>query len=264
MKTKVKETKKDVNIDIKIENNLMSKNKNTTQDEGLDVPSKANQFKKPLSSAAYQYNPDLPRLVNEYYGVMASKQLYDFTSSRQTPLNLNQYFPTGAAASTSDTNRLQSQLAPMTPIHQQNTSGYPYHSGNEDEDEDSNDNFEDTMSHPENEEDGNEENQAELNPLNIPHIDFLNGRMRLKKFKSTDVTVNMIKASALTKEQEDYMASAIHQSEMQNRALTITRAKTGHRVQPRTIVKYNIGSYIRDHNPMYWAELTGLNPPLGS
>lgn len=85
MKAKMKESKKDINIDIKIENNLMSRNKQIMPE---NAPAKQNKSKGDVN---YTYNPSLPPEVNAYYGIMASKKLYE-PSPSPNPINLQQYF----------------------------------------------------------------------------------------------------------------------------------------------------------------------------
>lgn len=237
MKAKVKGSKKDINIDINIENNLMSKNKTISQDSEPEVPKPQNK----LNTKLHKYNPELPRMVNDYYGIMASKQLYDITSSRPTPLNLNQYFPSTVSGQ------------PQNPIHQPGHtlqfSPIGHTPGNEDGEENT-DIFEDSHEQPVDE-------NVSLNELNIPHIGFLNGRMTLKKFKPEDITIDMIKNSVLNAEQEAYMQQSIHQSEKTNRTTIINRVKNRNRVHPKSIVKYNLGQYVKDFYPEYWSELTG-------
>ena len=79
---------KNINIDINIENILMSKNKIPKGEN--DMPSNKNA---PTVQHKYMYNPELPREVNEYYGIMAAKKFYENTSSisGQNPVNLNSY-----------------------------------------------------------------------------------------------------------------------------------------------------------------------------
>ena len=85
MKAKVRETKKDINIDIQIENNLMSKNKYNTP------PREDNKFKKKPNEGGGGgggYDPSLPAEVNAYYGLMAAKNLYE-TSAKPTRPDLS-------------------------------------------------------------------------------------------------------------------------------------------------------------------------------
>ena len=231
MKAKVNGSKKDINIDISIENNLMSKNKTVAPDpeSTQDTP-----IQKLKNSSLHKYNPDLPRMVNEYYGVMASKQLYDFTSSRPAPLNLNQYFPSVEA------NRPQVQTPSI--IHPQ-----------EDEETDI---FEDPQ--------GENEDVSFFNTMDIPHVDFVNGRIKFNIFAPDDISVDMIKSSALNAGQESYLKAHIPKNEKGNRKTAIDRIKGGHRIQTKTIVKYNLGAYVRDINPVYWSEITGVNEPMGA
>jgi hypothetical protein len=86
MTSKVKHNQKDINIVVEIENNLMSKNK--TQ-QSHDKEEKQNARPR-INTIEHTYNPELPRMINEYFGVMASKQPYSI-SGRHQPLNINNY-----------------------------------------------------------------------------------------------------------------------------------------------------------------------------
>lgn len=77
---------KDINIDINIENNLMSKNK-THQNDDKEEKQKG---RPQISTKEYIYNPELPRMINDYFGLMASKQPYSI-SGRPQPFNINDY-----------------------------------------------------------------------------------------------------------------------------------------------------------------------------
>lgn len=120
MKSGVKETKKDINIDINIENNLMSKNKQTLPKNDASKKAPENIQHK------YVYNPELPREVNEYYGIMASKRLYE-SSASPNPIHLQQYFqppvnptavaPTGTTAvAPTSVSSVSSTPPPVAPI----------------------------------------------------------------------------------------------------------------------------------------------------
>lgn len=89
MKAKVKETKKDINIDIIIENNVLSKNKM--------IPSNGDDEKKtnkPNSGGGsggnnlQSINNNASRLLGEYYGIMAQRDLYRQSTP---PFNLQQF-----------------------------------------------------------------------------------------------------------------------------------------------------------------------------
>lgn len=78
-------TKEDnVKININIENNLLSKNK----EKCCKVNDKKNNDDKPKIYS----NPQYPPMINEYYGEMAKKKLYD-VSRNHLPINLPSYFP---------------------------------------------------------------------------------------------------------------------------------------------------------------------------
>jgi hypothetical protein len=89
MKAKLKETTKDINIDIVIENNLMSKNR-------FDKPKEKKRPLKPAEDSQKKdlpgtTNQSIPRLLSEYYGVMAQRDLYNMNRVQQMPFNLNQF-----------------------------------------------------------------------------------------------------------------------------------------------------------------------------
>lgn len=86
MKTKVKESNKAINVEIVIENNLMSKNKMIPPQEEKESQGKP-LAKKPASSGAL--NGNMSRLLSEYYGVMAQRDLY--RQSQPSPFNLQQF-----------------------------------------------------------------------------------------------------------------------------------------------------------------------------
>lgn len=95
MKSKIKETNKDININIEIENNLLSKNKMKNEDDVIDDNKKTQSFPKSKHSA-----PPLSRtnqnLLSDYLGIMAARDLYN--ANRTQPLNLTQYLnPTSRA-----------------------------------------------------------------------------------------------------------------------------------------------------------------------
>ena len=56
---------RDINIDINIENNLMSKNKQLMP-KGEQKPQENERIVLP----EYTYNHELPRVVNEYYALL--------------------------------------------------------------------------------------------------------------------------------------------------------------------------------------------------
>ena len=82
---------KDVHININIENNLMSKNKQVEQPNTSNIQKPAQ--KPQITHGGYHlYNPDLPREVNDFYGIMAAKQMHKL-SGRNQPLNLSNVLP---------------------------------------------------------------------------------------------------------------------------------------------------------------------------
>ncbi len=87
-KTKSKLSKKDININIEIENNLLSKNKMKNEDDFNDDNKDTQTFQKSKPSA-----PPLSRtnqnLLSDYLGIMAARDLYN--SNRTQPLNLTQF-----------------------------------------------------------------------------------------------------------------------------------------------------------------------------
>ena len=92
MKTKIRETKKDINIDIQIENNLLSKNK--YNDSNVPPPQQAAKKKGPYVNHPFynQYNPQLGSAVNDFLGIMAAKSLYSL-SDRSQPFSIQNILP---------------------------------------------------------------------------------------------------------------------------------------------------------------------------
>ena len=88
-KANVKDNKRDIDIDITIENNLMSKNTYDTKKKKKHSQDKS----EPTVAAEPAYNNwNMPREVAEYYGIMASKKMHDLLV-RDQPRDLNQYLP---------------------------------------------------------------------------------------------------------------------------------------------------------------------------
>lgn len=87
MKTKVKESRKDIKIDIQIENNLMSKNKNSAPDDNVNTgkikPMGSSMKNTPPISKANQ------NVLSDYLAITAARDLYN--SNRSQPLNLTQF-----------------------------------------------------------------------------------------------------------------------------------------------------------------------------
>jgi hypothetical protein len=118
MKTKVHGDKDKINIDINIENNLMSKNPYKTTEDKMATQATQRQQQTKLTPNHYQYNPELPKLVNEYLGIMAYKNLFN-TNDFQQPRDLGTHLTnlthapsTVAAAPTPPT----VAPAPTTPV----------------------------------------------------------------------------------------------------------------------------------------------------
>lgn len=81
---------KDIKINIQIENNLLSKNKikhkeETDETKPPDAPKKQGANVAP--------NSNMSRLLSEYYGVMAQRDLYRQSINQPNPMNLIQNFP---------------------------------------------------------------------------------------------------------------------------------------------------------------------------
>lgn len=92
MKTKVKGNKKDINIDIVIENNLLSKNKMMRPKAQKEVEDKTNPKKAGgASGPSVPPNSNMSRLLSEYYGVMAQRELYRQAQPQTPSFNLQQY-----------------------------------------------------------------------------------------------------------------------------------------------------------------------------
>ena len=86
MKAKVKNNRKDINIDIVIENNLLSKNKIKQSDKENESFKEQKKLVKPSNSAPI--NNNMSRLLSEYFGVIAQRDLY---RQNTTPFSLQQY-----------------------------------------------------------------------------------------------------------------------------------------------------------------------------
>jgi hypothetical protein len=86
MKSKVKESKKDINIIIEIENNLLSKNKMKHDEESNQKKKTNNQTNQQANQRVSENNS---RLLSEYLGVMAQRDLY--RQPQPSPFNLQQY-----------------------------------------------------------------------------------------------------------------------------------------------------------------------------
>ena len=87
MKAKVKESRKDINIDIVIENNLLSKNKMLPPVDESNDNTKPEEARPAVKKTL---NDNTSRLLSDYYGIIAARNLYN--ENRSQPFNLNQYF----------------------------------------------------------------------------------------------------------------------------------------------------------------------------
>lgn len=85
MKSKVKNSQKDINIVIEIENNLFSKNKMKSED---DVDKK-NTVKDKTSKQGPSLNRASQNILSDYLAITSARDLYN--SNRTQPLNLTQY-----------------------------------------------------------------------------------------------------------------------------------------------------------------------------
>lgn len=87
-KAKIKNGKKDINISIEIENNLLSKNKMKNEkdevDEKVTMKAPVKPAPAPLLSKVNQ------NLLSEYLAITSARDLYN--SNRSQPLNLTQVF----------------------------------------------------------------------------------------------------------------------------------------------------------------------------
>lgn len=97
MKSKIKGTKKDININIEIENNLLSKNKMKSDDENTTsvtgkLPSKyPSKSSPPISKASHD-------VLSDYLAITSARDLYN--SNRTQPFNLTQYLNSMSATPT--------------------------------------------------------------------------------------------------------------------------------------------------------------------
>ena len=254
MKAKLKETKKDINIDIVIENNLMSKNifdkpkkkKRTTR---LADPNKDNA--KSLEGTT---NQSIPRLMNEYMGIMASRDLYNMNRVEQLPFNLNQYL-----------------TAPYNVPRLQNNNGYAMignvSSTQQDEVSDDEEEEEEALSEEGGvggsadaggsavgDQEGDEEEEPLLTqPPNLSVISAIPSAANITKQQ-------LLRSIIDDPEKEDAFVNQnknkANWEKTRNAYITMIM-QPGRRLQLKrnTVMTYKIGQYIREFRPEYWKKL---------
>ncbi len=219
MKAKIRDTKKDIYIDVKIENNLMSKNKQLNNpDEIPDANDEKAEQKSGGSSASVPSN--VSRLLSEYSGIMAQRDLY-----KQTQLLPFPYNPYAMIANNPNN--------ATTPNHQNNTQTTQAIENNNDDDDDA---LETSINEVVQQ---NDDDDFEIND-------------------DPDVITMDKGYEFLNKQQEvDYLAS-LNQDELSKRKGAIRRVKLNVRVRPATIKEFKLAKYVRRFNRAYWDSLPNI------
>jgi hypothetical protein len=233
MKAKIKSGKKDINIDIKIENNLMSKNKmKPSEDENNEL---APDNKKPIGDkggsggSAPPASNNMSRLLSDYYGVMAQRDLYRSTQ-QQSPFN---FAPLLMAPNSMNQNANQGL------IQNQNadTSG--------------------PMIDDIDEEDDNELEQS-INQINQDNEDEDFGLN-----EDSDVVTFEKGYEFVNRQQEIDEVAKMNLTQRKARTGAIRRIKIGVRVRKDTIKKFFLAKYVKKYNPTYWASIEDIGiPPI--
>jgi hypothetical protein len=257
MKAKLKETKKDINIDIVIENNLMSKNifdkpKKKKRPTRLADPNKDNA--KSLEGTT---NQSIPRLMNEYMGIMASRDLYNMNRVEQLPFNLNQYLTAPYNVPRLQNNNGYAMIGNLSSTQQDEVS--------EDEEEEDEEALSEAGGTGEDAgEDaggsagagGDEEEEEEplsTQPPNVSVMSVVPSAANITKQQllrsiiddpeKEDAFVNQNKNKANWEKTRNAYITMIMQPD---RRLQLKR---------NTVMTYKIGQYIRDFRPEYWKKL---------
>lgn len=229
MKAKIKESNKDINIDIVIENNMLSKNKMVPPSEKKEPVEQ-----KPNAKSGVHPNSSMSRLLSEYYGAMSQRDLYRQNQS-VTPFNLNQYL-----------------TAPNAPPHtmNQNLTGYTMNTaGNNDQlmieelDEEENDELLNTTVVPGSSDQENEEEPPSTQPQ-VPII------TKQQLFRS--IIDNPDKEKAFVDQ---------NSSEWKNRRNELIERIIDENSYPRLYLKktdvitYKLGRYVQMHRIKKWKSM---------
>jgi hypothetical protein len=230
MKAKIKSGKKDINIDIKIENNLMSKNKmKPSEDENNEL---APDNKKPVGDKGGSAQPasnNMSRLLSDYYGVMAQRDLYRSTQ-QQSPFN----------------------FAPLLMGNGMNQAQGLIQNGNQNQ----NQNADTSNPTIENLDEDNNELEQSINQVNADNEDEDFGLN-----EDPDVETVEKGFELLNRQQEIDFVANLTANERSKRKGAVTRAKNGVRVRPEIIEKYKLAKYVKKYNPTYWASFPDAAPP---
>jgi hypothetical protein len=218
MKAKIRDTKKDIYIDVKIENNLMSKNKQLNNpDELPDAQDEKAEQKSGGSSANVPSN--VSRLLSEYSGIMAQRDLYKQT--QLLPFPYNPYAMIGNNPNAS------------TPNPQNNSATNQAIENNNDDDD-------------------------EALETSINEVIEQNDDADFEINDDPDVITMEKGYELLNKQQEvDYLAS-LDQDELKKRKGAIRRVKMNIRVRPATIREFKLAKYVRRFNRTYWDSLPNI------
>jgi hypothetical protein len=217
MKAKIRDTKKDIYIDVKIENNLMSKNKQLNNPD--EIPAAKDEKTQQNSGGSSANVPsNVSRLLSEYTGIMAQRDLYKQT--QLLPFPYNPYAMIGNNPNAS------------TPNPQNNSATNQAIANNNNDDEALETSINEVIEH-------NNDDDFEIND-------------------DPDVITMEKGYEFLNKQQEvDYLAS-LDEDELSKRKGAIRRVKLNVRVRPATIREFKLAKYVRRFNRPYWDSLPNV------
>jgi hypothetical protein len=221
MKAKIRDTKKDIYIDVKIENNLMSKNKQLNNPD--EIPDANDEKPKQNSGGSSASVPsNVTKLLSEYSGMMAQRDLYKQT--QLLPFPYNPY-----AMITNNPNNA------TTPNPQNSATNQAIENNNDDDDDDQ------ALETSINEViEQNDDDDFEIND-------------------DPDVMTIYKGYEFLNKQQEvDYLAS-LKRDDRSKRKSAIRRIKLNVRVRPATIQEFKLAKYVRRFNRPYWESLPDID-----
>jgi hypothetical protein len=243
MKSKVKESKKDINIVIEIENNLLSKNKMKHDEESNQKKKTNNQPNQP-NQPNQRVSANNSRLLSEYLGVMAQRDLY---RQSQSPFNIQQYI----------TPPMQNQIGGSPLIQQLGSAPYqlyqPAIQNQNDDDDDTDD-----------EETDNLLNMTALDP-DVPDHDSDNeGEDALLTQPETTpsavvVTENELRQSILddpNAEEEFISEQSVAWKKRRNEIIeNIKNKQSKLYLKTADVLKYKLGRYVQTFRMKRWKNL---------
>ena len=244
MKAKIKETKKDINIDIVIENNVLSKNK-------YNIPKKQNDDniikKKPASTLTGNDSSSVPKLVSEYLGIMASRDLYNMNRVQQPPFNFQQFLP----PSNANVPMLQNYNYPMISEPQTNPDIV-----SDDEEEELED-IGEGEAIPSIDEGGEE---VPVAPSAAPSAPPSAASSSSAVPTAAAITKQQLLRAVLDPEKEDAFVNqnknkANWVKNRNNYIDMITDRNARIQLKRNTVLEYKLGTYLRDFRPEYWKKM---------